>query len=137
MKRLTCCIPAGFTLMETIIAMLLLALASVVIIRLNGGLFYRADDILSIQQSSLMVQACVDRIIGIRKNTDIFTNPASALNSSCDSLPSLIPGMTMAVTATTFTSSACPSGKTCVQANIATTTGGVNKAPVTLFFVNY
>lgn len=140
MKYVTCRAPTGFTLIETIIAMLVLALVSVVIIRLNGGLFYRTTDIQAIQQSSLMVQACMDRIIGIRKSSDIFTAPGTTLPSTiCDTtfLPSLSPGMTLKVSSAISTSSLCPSGKTCVQVNINTETSGVSKTPVTLFFVNY
>lgn len=137
MKHTTCRTATGFTLIETIIAMLLLALVSVVIVKFNGGLFYRASDIQSIQQSSLMVQSCVDRIIGIRKSKDVFANPASVLNSSCDTLPSLMTGMTISVTSAISTSPLCPSGKTCVQVDIKTTNGGVSRTPTTLFFVNY
>lgn len=135
-------IPAsGFTLIEAIIAILLLAVVTGGIIGLNGGLFSRASDIQKIQHASLMVQACADRVIGIRKSANpdtFFTTPSTAIGNSCINLPLLDASVTLSVSSAVTTAAPCPAGKACVQSDIHASTGATTSTPlVTLFFVKY
>lgn len=140
MKRIA--LPAsGFTLIEVVIATLLLAILTSSIIGLNGGLFNRTSDIQKVQQASLMVQACADLVIGIRKNTDpniFFSTPSTAIGTSCSNLPSLNTNITLSIASAVTTASPCPTGMTCVQSDINAKTGATASTPlVTLFFVKY
>ncbi len=47
----------GFTLMESVVALVLLSLVSVVITSLNGNLFLRSGDMRGLQQSTQLLQA--------------------------------------------------------------------------------
>lgn len=132
---------SGFTLIEAVVATLLLAIVASVIIGLNGGLFNHANDIQKIQQASLLVQACADRVIGIRRSTNqdtFFSNPSTAIGTGCSSLPSPSPSITVSVVSAITTSSPCPNGKTCVKSDIYANTGSsTSTALVTLLFVKY
>lgn len=117
----------GFTLMETVVALVLLAIVSVVITSANGNLFFRSTAMQTAQQGTQLLQACMDKLIAIRK--------ASGYSGVTSSGCSTISGVTVS------TATACPSQLDdlttfpgCKQFQITAT--GVGK-PITLIFVNY
>lgn len=123
----------GFTLIELVISILILGVTSAAIIQLNGNLFRRSDDIKKIQNANLVLQACMDRIVGIRKAAvDVTTLTASALNASCQTIPTLDSSITVTVTAVTPVSTLCPTS--CVQFQIRATGTGLNTPYIPLLF---
>ena len=121
----------GFTLMESVVALVLLGIVSVAITSLNGNLFLRSDDMRSLQQSSQLLQACVDQVIALRK-TSGYAGPFH-----CDELNALPTGYALNVTLKA-TPDHCPSGLECKQVLVSVNqTGGTAGNPVSLLFVNY
>lgn len=121
----------GFTLIEVTIAIVLLAIATAAIISLNGNLFSRSSDIQTIQKNAQLLQACADRIIGIRRASGYNALMATGFDASCASISS-----TLSITSIS-TPSGCPLVTTpsyCRQLEIRVT--GYS-TPVTLYFVNY
>lgn len=117
----------GFTLMESVVALVLLSLVSVVITSLNGHLFLRSDDMRGLQQSTQLLQACVDQVISMRKSVSFATK------LHCDSLNQLNTGFTLSVSDNP-TSILCPNGLQCKLVLISVNNIGT---PVSLLFVEY
>lgn len=127
MKPLAAPKALGFTLIEAVIVIVLLAIAATSVIRMNGSLFLRASDINNIQQNTQLLQACVDKIIGIRKvaYTGLQAASCSDISAKLDINKSF--GLTQA----------CPVGS-CTQLEITVKENGVPVTPaVTLYFANY
>lgn len=121
----------GFTLIESVVSLLILGIVSVVIISLNSNLFLRSDDMRSLQQSSQLLQACVDQVIALRK-TSGYAGPLH-----CDELNALPTGFNLNVSLKA-TPDHCPSGLECKQVLVSVNkTGGAAGNPVSLLFVNY
>lgn len=121
----------GFTLIEVTIAIVLLAIATTAIISLNGNLFFHSSDIQTIQKNAQLLQACADRVIGIRKAFGYNALMTAGFDGSCASISS-----TLSITSIS-TPSGCPlitDPSYCRQVEIRVT--GYN-TPVTLYFVNY
>lgn len=120
----------GFSLIEAIIVIVLLAIAATSVIRMNGSLYLRASDINNIQQNTQLLQACADRIIGIRRVS--YTGLQAANYSTiCSSISTKLN-----ISAVTLTQ-ACPVGS-CTQLEIKVMENGVAVTPaVTLYFANY
>ena len=113
----------GFTLIEAVIALLLLGIVSVTIIKLNGQLFSNDKNLSTWQSDTQLLQACVDRMIGLRKNGKSFSSYAT--DSTCYGL---YPLSTSRVTVKVSTLASCPtptaspaSGAQCKQLDIQAT----------------
>lgn len=131
MKDLPPSIQRGFTLMESVVALVLLSLVSVVITSLNGHLFLRSDDMRGLQQSTQLLQACVDQVLGLRKSAGF------AATFHCNELNALNTGFTLNVGLQT-TPDHCPTGLQCKQVQISINkTGSTGGNPVSLLFVEY
>ncbi len=121
----------GFTLMELVIAIVLLSIVSVVITRLNGSLFAGASDMRGLQQSTQLLQACVDQVIGLRKSSGFDAT------FQCAEINALSTDFTLDVSLKP-TPDYCPTGLQCKQVliNVKKTGSTVNN-PISLLFVNY
>jgi prepilin-type N-terminal cleavage/methylation domain-containing protein len=120
----------GFTLMESVVALVLLSIVSVVITSLNGNLFLRSGDMRGLQQSTQLLQACVDQVLGLRKTAGF------AATFHCNELNALNTGFTLTVSLKT-TPDYCP-GLQCKQVQISVNkTGSTGGNPVSLLFVEY
>ena len=120
--------PRGFTLMETLVAILLLALLAVGAIGLNGQLFMQSTHMRNLQIGTQLQQACVELVLAQRKNTGYATT------FSCASLND----QGFSLTASDAPSvQYCPSGMQCRQINVAVSGNGISPSPATLLFVNY
>lgn len=137
--------PSGFTLMEMVIAILLLAIASATVIVLYGNLYSRNTSTESAQEGALLVQSCVETITGLRKQSSSFFSTSTAtLSTSCNYLPTLHnsgAGISLSVTASTPTSTTppCPASPvSCIKFVIrAQNSSNVQVTPdTTLFFIN-
>lgn len=131
-------IQSGLTLIEAIIAMVLLAIVSTSLTVMNGGLFKHAGGIEETKQGSLMVQSCVDRIIATRKVSGVSALEADALQTACrNSVSSLNTDIALYVTLSTQ-SLTCPTSACTgfvIQAKSIATSWKTE--PATLFFANY
>lgn len=126
--RLACPAPRGFTLMETLVAMLLLALLAVSATGLNGQLFMQSANMRNLQIGTQLQQACVEQVLAQRKNTGYATV------FSCASLN----GQGFTLTATDASSvQYCPNGMQCRQISVTVSGNGISPSAATLLFVNY
>lgn len=120
----------GFTLIEAVIVIVLLAIAATSVIRLNGNLYLRAGDIDNIQKNTLLLQACADRIIGIRRTAYSGLQAANFANSCSTISPKLN------ITAVSLTQT-CPLSS-CTQLEVKVVENGVAVTPpLALYFANY
>ncbi len=120
--------PRGFTLMETLVAMLLLALLAVSATGLNGQLFMQSANMRNLQIATQLQQACVEQVLAQRKTSGYATV------FSCASLNSQ--GFTLTA-ADAPSVQYCPSGMQCRQINVAVSGNGISPSPATLLFVSY
>ena len=130
----------GFTLVETVIVLIVLGLAAVVIVRLQGNIFKGAADANSAQISIQLLQECAEKIVGIRRNLGFA---ASQLNSTvCNNVTSS--GFSAPTVTITNGSNgggstliaACPSA-TLDSCKLVTIRQGSLNTPVTLLFASY
>ncbi len=124
-------IAPGFTLIEVVVAIVLLALATTVIIGLNAQLFQRSTYMRSLQQGTQVQQACVELVLAQRKKTAGY-----AATYDCSTLNSLGTGFTLSV-ANAASVQYCPTGLQCRQVEVSVSGSGITPKPVTLLFVNY
>lgn len=121
---------SGFTLMESVVALLLLSVAALGIIQLNGNLFLRSQDMRDWQEGTQLVQACLDQLIATR-NSAGFT-----ATFHCDELNTLGTGFTLSVNPNA-TVQYCPAGLQCKQIEITATKGGSTSTPVSILFADH
>jgi Tfp pilus assembly protein PilV len=127
---------AGFTLVEAVIALLLLGIATVIIIKLNGQLFANGQNLTTWQSDTQLLQACVDRVIGLRKTqTFSYFDTTSGANSGCYGLNSRLTVTVSSPAPACPTPIATPaSGANCKQLNIKAAGFG---STVTLLIADY
>jgi prepilin-type N-terminal cleavage/methylation domain-containing protein len=134
----------GFTLIESIIVLVLLAIAAAGIISMQGNIFFGQSDNKKIQVGVQLMQECAEKILATRRNgssgySDSSLTVRSADTSNCSGLTiSGYAAPTVTITAgnsTTAGLAACPNatGSNCKLVSI--TQGGLT--PVTLMLVNY
>lgn len=125
----------GFTIMELIGVVIVLAIASVTMIQMQGGLFKFQGRINTVQSSTRVVQECADTVLNVARQ-DGYTEVTSARfgTALCDTLTAqsgyTIPNVTLAA----YTGAACPSGISC---QIVTIKEGTSQSPVVLLLVAY
>jgi prepilin-type N-terminal cleavage/methylation domain-containing protein len=127
----------GFTLMETVAAMILLAIAAVAIGRTQGSLFANRTNVTTLQEASRLQSECADIVRGVAVNDgydQVSTTSTRFGTNKCDTLTAYS-GYTIPTVAFTdpYTGAACPSGSTC---KLVTITQG-SLTPLTLLLVNY
>jgi prepilin-type N-terminal cleavage/methylation domain-containing protein len=141
MKRLSYPQPRrsrGFTLMESVIVMLVLAVAGVAITAMQGKLFTGASTVKTMQVSSRLMLECAEQVLADRRHAEdgyAVVNSTNGFGSAqCGGVPALT-GFTVPTVSITesFAGAACPSTFTCKTVTI--TQGGL--APVTLMLVDY
>lgn len=131
MKKLKALHPQhGFTLMESIIALLLLSVASLGILHLNGNLFFRSQEMRDWQEGTQIVQACLDQVLALRSSAGFSATP------DCAELNTLGTGFTLTVNPN-VTVQYCPSGLQCKQVEITASKGTITSTPVSILFVDH
>ena len=133
--------PSGFTLIEMVVAILLLGIASATVIVLYGGLFSRNGNTENAQEGALLVQSCVENITGIRQQSSTFFSTSTAtLATSCNYLPTLHnagtgTSLSVAVTTPTSTTPPCPASPvSCIKFVIHAQNSGLQTSPDTVLF---
>jgi len=121
----------GFTLVETLIVMVVLGIAAVAIISLQGNIFKGQTDNQAIQVGVQLMQECAEQILATRRASGF------AASTSCSAMT--LPGYTAPIVTTTVGSSttitACPSATSNSCKLVSISQGGLT--PVTLLLVNY
>jgi Tfp pilus assembly protein PilV len=126
----------GVTLMETVMVILLLSIASAAIIGLNGGLYKNSKNIASLQTDTQWLQACAESVVMTRRISGF--NAAPNYLVACQALPNAPLNKFAVTTTTSYTGSSCPTNATCqlVAISVNVTTGGVI-GPTNLLLVKY
>ncbi len=129
----------GFTLMETVVVVLVLAIAGTGIVALQGKLFQSQTPVKNMQVGSRLMLECAEHILATRRFSEggydvINANNGFGANQCGTGLPALSGYTVPSVSLTDpYTGAACPEGGTCKLATI--TQGGL--ANVTLLLVDY
>ena len=123
----------GFTLIEAVITILLLAITATTIITLNSNIFKDRTDINAMQVASPLLQACAERIIGLRQTAGFSLTPT--YDTACDALTG---SDSFDITVTDNSSAAsCPSGATCQLVQIVQKSNGQSWGPLNLQLMDY
>ncbi len=120
----------GFTLVESIIVLVVLGIAAVGIISLQGRIFSGQSDIKNLQIGVQLMQECAEQVLATRRQSGYSAAPASG---GCDGM--VLPDYSApSVTITDpYSSTGCPTDGTCKLVSI--TQGGLT--PITLLLVSY
>jgi prepilin-type N-terminal cleavage/methylation domain-containing protein len=123
----------GFTLIETVIALLLLSVIASMTVTTNGNLFHNQADIRQLQNSTPLLQACAERVLAIRRISGFSMTPD--FDAACDALTGTD---TFNVIVTSNTGSAsCPNNAVCQLVRIYIKNNGSTFGPVALQLMNY
>lgn len=118
----------GFTLMEILVAILLLAIVTVGITVLNGQLFMQSGYMRQLQIGTQLQQACMEQVLAQRKSSGYATT------FSCASLNAQ--GFTLTA-GDAASVQHCPTGLQCRQIEISVSGNGISPNPATLLLVSY
>lgn len=125
---------SGFTLIETIIVMVILSIAAVAIINLQGNVFNGQSNNKDLQVGAQLLQECAEQVIAVRRKSGLN----AVTTSTCNALGNYggfgVPIITIAAD---NTGAVCPTGGTCNQVMITLSKGGSSLTPVTVELVNY
>ena len=124
----------GFTLIETIFVMILLSIAAVAIINLQGNVFFGQSDNRDLQIGIALMQECAEQVVAVRRKSGF--NPVTT--STCSALGNYGGFSAPIITLTADNAgAACPTSGKCNQVVITLSKGGSSLTPVTLELVNY
>lgn len=127
----------GFTLLETVIVILILGVAATAVIRLNTGLFYSSIDSRDVQLNTQLLQACAEKISASRRLSG-FIETAGFYDALCESLPIGPAGSDrFAVTTSASVGESCPTGATCQDIVIGVNGSSGAVGPVHLQLMKY
>lgn len=120
---------SGFTLMETVLALLLLSIISVGIINLNSQLFWRTNDLKKWHPGMQLVQGCMEILLATAR--PVHFAAATGSSTACNSLNTA--SYTLSVNYGAITSN-CVGALACREVEV-----GVTALPgkISLQFVNY
>jgi prepilin-type N-terminal cleavage/methylation domain-containing protein len=123
----------GFTLIESILVVVLLGLAAATIISMQRNIFFSQDGNRDLEVGVQLMQECAEQILAIRRQSGY---PVDA--GACSTLGNTggfgAPSVNMADDSS---GAACPSGGTCSQVVISVSKPGASLTPVTLELVSY
>jgi prepilin-type N-terminal cleavage/methylation domain-containing protein len=132
---------SGFTLIESIIVVVLLSLAAAAIISMQGNIFYGQSGNRDLEVGVQLMQECAEQVMAMRRQSgyaavDASTcNAVGTLSGSGFDAPSVTVTTEVGVGAV---GEACPNGSTCTKVVISVNkTGGASLTPVTLELVSY
>jgi prepilin-type N-terminal cleavage/methylation domain-containing protein len=128
----------GFTLIETVIVLLVLAVAGTAIVALQEKLFTGQATVKNMQVSSRLLMECAEQVLAVRRYAeggyDLVTTANSFGAGQCGNVPALGSNAIPTVVLTdSYSGPACPTNFNCKLATI--TQGGL--ASVTVMLVDY
>jgi prepilin-type N-terminal cleavage/methylation domain-containing protein len=132
---------AGFSLIEMIIVIVILGIASVAVVTMVAGLGSRQDDNRDLQVGAQLLQECGEWIVAShRRDENFFTDVLTGTSTNCFSGPAAYGGFNQPTVAVTDTSGGgwCPpSPAECKTAVITITKSGNSLQPISLMVVKY
>ncbi len=132
----------GFTLIELIMVIVVLAIAAVALLSGYGQVADTIGTDASLQAGVQLARACGEYLIAERRDNP-RNNPRkdySGVISAGSSICNVVPdpqGLTVAVTFTPYTAAACPAGTTCTLAGITVTQGSETLDTTSLMLASY
>ena len=124
----------GFTLIETVVVMVILGIAAVAIINLQGNVFYGQSNNKDLQVGAQLLQECAEQVIAVRRKSGLN----AVTTSTCNALGNYGGfGVPLITITADNTGAACPTGGNCNQVMITLSKGGSSLTPVTIELVNY
>ena len=127
--------PHGFSLLELVLSLLLLALGSVVIATqfAQGARGLASDE--TLQTAAQLAQRCAEHLLGIRRRAGY----AAVASATCPPLPAPLGalGYAQSLTLATLATPPCPSGVACLQAEIRISRQGAPASTLHLLLAEY
>ncbi len=130
----------GFTLIETLMVMVLLGIAAVTITKLSGNLFLGQAANNNVIVGAQLMQECAETVLAIRRKTGY----TFVTTSACSNLGNYggfgVPTVTLALTGDPSPPSpitACTAASSSCLVTITISTGGSNMTAITLNLANY
>lgn len=122
----------GFTLVESIIVLVVLGIAAAGIAMQSGHIFDSEADNRTMQVGLQLMQECAERVLATSR-----ASPGVAITPSC---PAALAGSGFAAATATpsaYAGAGCPSGNTCrlVTIKVATTGGVTLNNPITVLLI--
>jgi prepilin-type N-terminal cleavage/methylation domain-containing protein len=114
----------GFTLIEIVIVIGVLAIAGAALANMHGSLFSSRTSLAEVQVQTWMATECMERVLAVKREDgfDEVSNGARFGTGTngvyCDGISAQIGATPPTVTSTSFTGAACPLGATCRLATI-------------------
>lgn len=123
----------GFTLTESIIVLVVLAIASTGIVSMTTGIFSGQNENNDLQVGVKLLQECAEQVLQTRRRVDYST----ALAVTCGNLQLFNDYPTAPAITPSTPTSGCPTGATCklLTISLANNLRGVAPAPITLLLV--
>ncbi len=128
----------GFTLIELIMVIVVLAIAAVALLSGYGQVADTIGTDASLQAGVQLARACGEYLIAERRDDPRkgYSGVISAGSRICNVVPDP-QGLTVAVTFTPYTAAACPAGTTCTLAGITVTQGSETLDTTSLMLASY
>ena len=128
----------GFTLVETILVVLVLAIASTTIVSMQGNLFRQESSVSDVQVRTPLQIECAEQVLAVRKymsdGYQTIASPSYSTNA-CGGIAALSGHAVASVTVTDpYTGSGCPTSVGACKLVVISQDGGT---PVTLMLVEY
>ena len=125
----------GFTLVETIIVMVVLGIASVAIASLSSNIFFGQAASKDIQVGTQLMQECAEQVLAVRRASGYSAITSSSFGTTLCGGMTAFGGYSIPSVSFTdpYTGSGCPTGGTCKLASISQ--GGMTA--LTLVLVSY
>jgi hypothetical protein len=120
--------------MESIIALVLLAIASAAIVSLSGTIFAGQAGSKDLEVGTQLMQECAEQVLATRR---LGGGYAAVNANTCSALGNLGGFGAPSVTITSNTTAACPTSATCETVAISVQKTGANLTPITLMLVSY
>jgi len=128
---------SGFTLIETIMVLVLLAIAAVGISSVQGNIFARQSSVKDLQVRTRLLMECAEQILAVRRHMEDGYEQVATTSfgtNLCGGVPVLAGYSIPSVTITDpYSGAACPTGSSCKLVSI--TQAGMT--PVTVMVADY
>ena len=134
-------VQAGFTLIEIVVIILILGIASAAVIKMVGQVASGGTDNQTLQVGSTLLQECAEWVVANHRRDKSFYDSVLIVGTStnCFSGPSSYGGFDQPIVTITDISgtSSCPSGSSCKQAVFSISNSGTALNPINLIVVKY
>jgi prepilin-type N-terminal cleavage/methylation domain-containing protein len=132
--------PRGFTLLEMIMVIVILAIASITVATMVANVNAHQGDNTDLQVGTQLLQECGENIVAQhRRDENFFSTTMGASSSNCYSLTTLTPSgfslPTVAVAA--YTGPGCPGTAECKVATVTLAKGGATLQTLNVMLVRY